>query len=270
MATDSGRGVKGALRRAVESTDATPAIKVCVLGMHRSGTSVTTRLLHLMGMHLGKEANLIPPMPSNPLGHWENRLIVELNDAILFTMGGTWHQPPRLDPGWESDPRLSPLFERARGVLQEEFGQERFWGWKDPRTCLTLPFWKRVTSGLRCVLCIRHPMAVARSLEGRDRLPVEASLELWRVYCLSALEATGTEPLLTISYEALLQSPVGQAQRLARFVGVSLSPPVVRSVESAVVAELCHHPSDPGSDARLPEAVRSLYAHLLGKANQDL
>ena len=42
-----------------------------VVGMHRSGTSIVSRLLNLLGAHLGPEDDLMPPKPDNPTGFWE-------------------------------------------------------------------------------------------------------------------------------------------------------------------------------------------------------
>ena len=36
------------------------------------------------------------------------------------------------------------------------------WGWKDPRTCLTLPFWQDVIGSIRYVICIRNPARCSR------------------------------------------------------------------------------------------------------------
>ena len=42
---------------------------IAVLGMHRSGTSVTTRVVQLLGAYLGEESDLMPTLPDNPEAH---------------------------------------------------------------------------------------------------------------------------------------------------------------------------------------------------------
>jgi hypothetical protein len=78
---------------------------VCVLGMHRSGTSLLTGALRLLGVHLGSDENLLPSdEEANRKGFWENRRIVDLNDALLSRLGGDWHNLPEFPPDWFSSP----------------------------------------------------------------------------------------------------------------------------------------------------------------------
>lgn len=66
-------------------------MQLLVLGMHRSGTSVVTRLLNLMGASLGEDARLQPPDPVNPKGYWEREDVRELNQAILRHLDRDWY-----------------------------------------------------------------------------------------------------------------------------------------------------------------------------------
>src|SRR5438552_5712469 len=95
---------------------------VCVLGMGRSGTSLTMRVLNLLGVELGRGEDLLEPLvPDNPAGYWEQRPIMMLNEEILAALGGSWFSPPPLDTGWERSPMLDPLRERARTLLSRQF-----------------------------------------------------------------------------------------------------------------------------------------------------
>src|ERR1700722_12084882 len=152
---------------------------VCVLGMHRSGTTVAARLINLLGIDLGAEEHLLGPRPDNPKGFWEHGPIVELNEEILRRLGGNWREPPPLPPGWETSADFGDLRRRARDLVARSFASAD-WGWKDPRTCLTLPFWKRILPPSHYVICMRSPAEVAASLEQRDGLPREKSIRLWQ------------------------------------------------------------------------------------------
>ena len=81
--------------------------------MHRSGTSFAARSLALLGVSFGDESQLMGPGPDNATGYWENRLLKELDDELLSELGGSWDQPPVLEPGWDSPP-LEPYRQRAR------------------------------------------------------------------------------------------------------------------------------------------------------------
>jgi hypothetical protein len=211
------------------------ATVVCVLGMSRTGTSLTTRVLNLAGVYLGPEDELLgrdlrqlggegeqvleKARGSNPEGHWEHYRLMRLNERILRTLGGNWRDPPAMPPGWESSDELTSLRNEARVLLAESFDGRELWGWKDPRNSLTLPFWQRLIPKMRYVVCLRNPIDVAASLQRRDGMSLEQGLELWRIYVTAALTATAAQPRLLIPYEAFFADPDVTAARLARFVG---------------------------------------------------
>src|SRR4051794_5795333 len=95
-----------------------------VAGMHRSGTSMVTRLLNLCGMELG--TRLTEPGADNPEGFWEYLEITQLNDEILGLWGGSWDWPPDLPLAWINDPRLEPLYARAQELIKE-FDGAKWW-----------------------------------------------------------------------------------------------------------------------------------------------
>jgi len=65
---------------------------VIVLGMHRSGTSMVSGVLNILGVDIGKD--LLGNHWSNPLGHFENNDFRNLNTQILKEAGGDWLNPP--------------------------------------------------------------------------------------------------------------------------------------------------------------------------------
>ena len=68
----------------------------CVIGMHRSGTSLVANLLGAGGVYLGEPKELMPASVDNRRGYWENLRFVEMNDRILRDVGASWDLPPRL------------------------------------------------------------------------------------------------------------------------------------------------------------------------------
>lgn len=208
---------------------------VCVLGMSRTGTSLTTQVLSLAGVYLGPEEELLgadlSPLASegeqvlekarnsNPAGHWEHYRLMRLNEGILRSFGGNWREPPTMPPGWESSSELSSLREEARALLAQSFDGHELWGWKDPRNSLTLPFWQSLVPAMRYVICVRNPMDVAASLEDRDGIPVEQGMELWCSYTSAALAGTEGRRRLLVPYESFFADRTGTAARLARFIG---------------------------------------------------
>ena len=53
---------------------------VCVLGMHRSGTSLTSNILNLLGFSLGPHEHQMVATEFNPKGYGEHQLLTNLND----------------------------------------------------------------------------------------------------------------------------------------------------------------------------------------------
>ncbi|MBW1974201.1 MAG: sulfotransferase domain-containing protein [Deltaproteobacteria bacterium] len=218
---------------------------ICILGMHRSGTSLTTRILNLLGVDLGPEKHLMKPCEDdNPKGFWEHRLLVDLNDAILSRLGGSWHEPPIFPSRWDISPQLADLRQLAQAILQKDFDSAELWGWKDPRTCLTLPFWQRILPPMKYVICLRNPVDVAKSLERRDKFPLEKGVRLWLTYVSSALEHTQDQPRLLVFYEDVMENWRRELKRLAQFIGkpeLAEEVTVQSAVGEFVTNELYHH-----------------------------
>lgn len=241
---------------------------VCVLGMHRSGTSVVARLLNLLGVYLGPDDLIARPGADNPRGYWEHQAFVAINDEILARFGGRWDIPPALAPDWPHDPRIADLRDRAATLLATVFAHQPLWGWKDPRTCLTLPFWQDLIGPMRYVHCVRNPRAVAASLAQRNAIAMPEADGLWLLYSRASLEATAGQSQIFVCYEDVLADGAAALERLAAFVDhpSRADDPAVRGATAAFLAdELCHDRStmeDLVRDDRVSLATKQLYVAL--------
>lgn len=217
---------------------------ICVLGMHRSGTSAVTGVLGELGVQLGPAGHLMLATADNPRGFFEHLLLARLNDQILSALGGNWHEPPPLHNGWEGEPGLTDLRQRAQRVLQEDFGTASLWGWKDPRICLTLPFWRSLLPSPRFVLCLRNPLDVARSLQVRNGFDIDKGIALWLTYTTCAIRHISGSPALLMAYEDIVNRADVETARLAAFLDCQVpdadSPP--RAAQT-VTDGLHHHRS---------------------------
>ena len=61
---------------------------IVVLGMDRSGTSLCTQILHLLGMELSED--LIGPDAHNAKGYFESNAVYECNEKLLLALGSHW------------------------------------------------------------------------------------------------------------------------------------------------------------------------------------
>lgn len=154
-----------------KATSLTSAI--CVLGMHRSGTSCLTGLLEDAGVYLG---GVSKNNPHNRKGNQENVRIMHLHDAVLAANGGSWDQPPS---------RLVVWSDEQRGTLRsiiEEYRDKPLWAFKDPRSLFTLDGWRQALPELQFIGTFRHPSVVAQSLYRRGKSSPEDGFGLWLKY----------------------------------------------------------------------------------------
>jgi hypothetical protein len=190
-----------------------PSRLVCVTGMHRSGTSLAARILNLLGVDLGPEDAMMAATEDNPRGYWEAEPISELNDELLRHLGGWWNDVPPLPGGWAEDPSLDRFRERARSLLDELFGGADVAGFKDPRTSLTLPFWRTVTDVSATLLVLRPVDEVCGSLDRREGFEPERSAALWIDHTIAAW--IHDPDRVVVTYPGLLADPVAEARRVA-------------------------------------------------------
>jgi hypothetical protein len=237
---------------------------VCIAGMHRSGTSMVARLLNLCGLDLGPDRDLLPPQRDNPEGFWENRHFVRLNDAILCALGGTWDDPPRRTLSrWGKQPHLNRFSTAVARLLRRFRGREP-WGWKDPRNCLTLPFWRRFLPELRVLICVRNPLAVARSLHVREEMLYLASFDLWLTYTRRVLAAVPPEDRIVTHYGRYFTDPHAELRRVSQLLGMEVTAGAVDRACASIRRSLAHHRGTAddltraGAPAELVECYRSL------------
>ena len=152
-----------------------PAIIVCILGMHRSGTSCLAGCLQAAGLPSGvvQDWNF-----DNQRGNREQADIIQLNDAVLKASGGSWDKPPQKIQ-WETEHEV----DRDR-ILSAALSEDEAWSFKEPRTLLTLPFWSEGIQAPIFVGTFRDPIKVAISLFLRPSasIPIRKGIELWCEY----------------------------------------------------------------------------------------
>lgn len=195
---------------------------VLVLGMHRSGTSALSGLLCLAGCD--QPANQITPLKENPKGFFESRVIKELNDEILASVGSAWHDWTELDCEWGRSPQAASFRARASDALKEEFGSSPLFVLKDPRICRFAPFWIQVLQDMGCHPHIMHihrnPLEVAASLKERNGFDRDYGLLLWLRHVLDAEAATRGELRHFVNYAEMLDNPVRTVARALEAFGL--------------------------------------------------
>ncbi|MGO9337249.1 MAG: sulfotransferase family protein [Terracidiphilus sp.] len=193
---------------------------IIILGMHRSGTSLTADVVRRWGASAG-EQELLPPNRKNPRGYWELAALVSLNDDLLAAVNSGVFLPPS-DKAHQTLVDLAtsgPYRERALHLLHSMENHDRPWFWKDPRLAILLPFWKKLWGEAIFVIPIRDPIQVARSLHTWHSVPYSAGMLLWERYMVEIVRSTGNHPQrIFIGYENLVEHPEEQCRRLSSFL----------------------------------------------------
>lgn len=217
-----------------------------VLGMHRSGTSAVTQLLGLAGAEL--PAHVMPGDEHNARGYFEPWKIALFNDERLRAAGGAWDDifsfPFRPLPRREERKWLT----RAEALFEEEYGGVRTPLLKDPRVTVLLPFWRTLFDDLglatRCVIPVRHPLAVAGSLSRRDGFPPQKSVVLWTSYMLAAEAYTRDLPRVFVDYDRLLADWRGEVARIESAHGAplpKLTEKAAKAIDRFLTPDLRHN-----------------------------
>ena len=208
-----------------------------MVGMHRSGTSLTMRVLRQLGMEVGPEDSLVTATAvDGRYDYLEQRAFVELDNELLAALGGHVSEPASAPPQWHAEPRFAAHHARARELVRTTFDGAP-WGWKDPRAALLLPFWQTVIPGMRTLICIRNPAEVAASMLRRNPHSYNWGhwLRMWLRHTADALDASAAGPRMVLIYEDLLAAPEREAGRLGAFLlGTDPTPEQVRAAAATV------------------------------------
>ena len=198
---------------------------VVILGMHRSGTSAMTRVINLLGLPVCNASDLYSA-PDNPTGHWESASLTAFNERLLNVLGGRFDAPPHMEDGWEKHRAIADLYSEAAAVFSRVYTTNT-WVWKDPRTCLTLPFWRAIWADVPVAVFVhREPLEVFRSLSRRDGIGKAHCVALWERYVRSALHNAKGLPLVTVRFAEVMADPafaIAQLRRQLIALGISAS-----------------------------------------------
>jgi hypothetical protein len=182
---------------------------IAVLGMHRSGTSLSAQIMTALDVWFGNEGEMLPADPTNPDGFFERLDIWRAQEALLSALHMSWFQPRMPPAGWTTSPAVRPFREQLGKIIDGTFTGHELWGWKDPRTMILLPLWRELLAErgilLSVVFVVRNPLDVARSLERRNRVPIQAGLSLWQFYNQCGQAVAEGLPTVYLSFDRLLE-----------------------------------------------------------------
>jgi hypothetical protein len=172
-----------------------------------------TRVVNLLGADLASD--LIPAGIGNTLGHWESRAVQDLHNRIFSELRSDIYSPVNFSQAWFESPSANAWVDRIEALVRQEYADSTLFVLKDPRIVLFVPLWIAALNRLAIdpyfVIPFRHPLAVAASLEARERqlesgnaLPRAQGMALWLRYTLAAEKYTRGQKRAFVSFEMLL------------------------------------------------------------------
>lgn len=192
---------------------------VIILGMHRTGTSMTGGLLSRLGVDMGRE--LLGRKWSNPFGHFEDKNFLELNKRILQTAGGGWDSPPR------KETILSQRDKFMGEIKNLTSGRKpKIWGWKDPRTSLTIELYLPCLANPYFLVCRRDPNSITESLKRRNKMEIKVGKRLAEIYEERIDDFFNEHPelqKLDLFYEEITSNPEKWIKKIVDFLEIRVS-----------------------------------------------
>lgn len=191
----------------VSDDDQSPRKTICVLGSARSGTSMVSGLLRIMGFHMGY--NLDHANNEDTDFHKATKPLKKLINPML--------------PGHAK--KISEM---------EQFIQEKnkmdVWGWKDPQSIFYFDKIDKFLNNPYCIMIFRDPLAIAqREVNAKifDDIPETMTTVIKNRFnqmyaCIKYIQKKNY-PLMLVSYERALRQKTELIDELSSFLNVQLS-----------------------------------------------
>ena len=239
---------------------------VLVVGMHNSGTSILTEILHKSGIFFG--ANM---------KHHESYFFTNfINDRIILGGGDNWAKLPlmNVEKILSLEFSIGPFINNHwyADYLQWGYDGVSPWGIKDPRLCILLPLYLKIFPQAKVVHIRRNPDDVAASLTGKFKAGVGIldDFEHWKSLTIAYTQrvmdfSKECQAYYELNYEDFCLETIEQTQALFSFLDLSMTENIYSVMEKVT-------PSRIGSYQRMVEAqkhpLRSQIKTRIGKLFQ--
>ncbi len=195
-----------------------------ILGMHKSGTTLVSQILHHSGINMVDDVDV--SIPYNRGNKYERKTTNRLNEDILGCQG-----LESLDIALPESLQITDeQRERMREIIQdcsEQYGNA--WGFKDPRTTLVYPLWVEELPKNKLIVIYRDLEEIWQHYRSKQRiqdrfLRPDLACKLMQRWCehnaniISILQNI-TVDYLILEYQKLMESPE-EFKRLQNFTGV--------------------------------------------------
>ncbi|WP_374021683.1 sulfotransferase family protein [Mycobacterium sp. HNNTM2301] len=208
-------------------------VALFVLGMGRSGTSALTRVISLCGAAL--PPRLLGADASNPLGLWEPRDAMDINEEILYRRHSGWADPSLRIHEESASPEENAACIKTIAAFFATLPAEPLVVIKEPRISLLFNVWfeaaRRAGFDVAIVIAVRHPDEVIKSLATRDRASQELASALWLKYSLLAERQTRGLPRVFVDYANFLKDWRAEIARVSTALAIDFDTRDERAIE---------------------------------------
>lgn len=189
-----------------------------VLGMHKSGTSLVSQILHLSGINMEDDVDETKGYDEG--NKFERSSVKKLNEELLVR--GSVHS---LNLILRRPIQMTPdQHRKVRAIIRSCNERYKDWGFKDPRTCLAYSVWAQELPPHKIIVVYRNYKEVlqhyTRLIWRRiNLLYVRKALRGWTRYnsqIIANLEKTNS-PYIIMSYNELMMNNE-ELMRLSKFV----------------------------------------------------
>ncbi|RAU97851.1 sulfotransferase family protein [Mycobacterium colombiense] len=251
----------------------TRPVVLFVLGPQRSGTSALTRVLSLCGGTL--PAAMLGADANNPLGYWEPRAAISLNETILRRLGTNWY-----------DPSLRFLDGDAVGPDENKACVEKIAAYlstlpaaplvviKEPRITTLSDLWfeaaRQAGFDVASVIAVRHPQEVISSIVKSWHVSPALASALWLKCNILAERNTRGVPRVFVDYANLLDDWRREMKRISTELPVELHTQYEDAIEEFITPGLHrqrHH--GPVTDLFGADWISLVYEALHDAAQDD-
>ncbi|QJU49791.1 sulfotransferase family protein [Lactiplantibacillus paraplantarum] len=187
---------------------------VLILGSGRSGTSVMTKCINLMGISLGTDNLLAPSKRINPKGYFENKDVINIHKSL----GSRIRYRPAFK-GYYDSPKIKKDRAALTTNLQTFFENEQYLAIKDPRMNDYIELWQHVLADVEVlpaeIVLLRNPMDVVNSNERAWHRDTTLAMRQWQVRTLLSLRDTDRDHRILVTYEDLFGQTLATLKRIA-------------------------------------------------------
>ncbi|OBJ15667.1 sulfotransferase family protein, partial [Mycobacterium sp. 1245801.1] len=203
----------------------TRPVVLFVLGPQRSGTSALTRVLSLCGGTL--PAAMLGADANNPLGYWEPRAAISLNETILRRLGTNWYDPSLrfLDDDAVARDENKACVEKIAAYLST-LPAAPLVVIKEPRITTLSDLWfeaaRQAGFDVASVIAVRHPQEVISSIVKSWHVSPALASALWLKCNILAERNTRGVPRVFVDYANLLDDWRREMKRISTELPVEL------------------------------------------------